>query len=404
MTVTNARPESSIDLSDPVVNHDPFPYYEELRSVGPAVWNPPSNAWLVTSFDVAKSVFANPKDFAQDQQMYQEVHGVVTLPGVDNPRHNELRSILGPLMSRSAAEGHAALAQSVIDENLNPVFEQLRAGETVDVAALYRTISTEFVVRILGVPAEDCGQFVTWAEHMAGGFDLTMTPGLDNADAIRRAAAEGTRALSEYAASALEDRRRSGVTTDMLGALATTQVPMTPEERIGYVTMVIQGGQDTSATWAKNTTAALAEHPDQRKAAIQDKDLVRQTLDEVIRWNAPVTAEVRVVRNPGVQIGGVPVEQGDTVIMLLGAAHRDPTRWDTPEKFDVRRPQLGNLGFGFGVHSCLGVNFARRLVTSMTETLLREIPHYEIAIPDTGFVYGRSYAVRGTSRLPLSLV
>jgi cytochrome P450 len=399
----NTRPESSIDLSDPVVNHDPYPYYEEIRSLGPAVWNPPSKAWLVTSFDHAKSVFANPKDFAQDQVMYEEVHGVVTLPGVDNPRHNDLRGIVGPLMSRSAAEGHAALAQSVIDRNLNPVFEQLRDGATVDVAALYRTISTEFVARTLGVPREDCGQFVTWAEQMAGTFDLAITPGREDAEEIRRAAVEGTRALNEYASAALDDRRRSGDASDLLGALATTSVPMTPEERIGYVTMVIQGGQDTSATWAKNITVALAEHPDQRSAVAADTDLVRLALDEVIRWNAPVTAEIRIVRNPGVEIGGIPVAQGDTVIMLLGATHRDPTRWDNPEKFDVRRSPKGNLGFGFGVHSCLGVNFARRLVTSMTETILREIPNYTVAIPETGFDFGRSYAVRGTSTLPLSL-
>jgi cytochrome P450 len=178
---------------------------------------------------------------------------------------------------------------------------------------------------------------------------------------------------------------------------------MTPEERVGYVTMVIQGGQDTSATWAKNITVALAEHPDQRSAVAADSDLVRLALDEVIRWNAPVTAEIRVVRNPGVEIGGIPVAQGDTVIMLLGATHRDPTRWDNPEVFDVHRPLKGNLGFGFGVHSCLGVNFARLLVTSLTATILREIPNYTVAIPETGFDFGRSYAVRGTSTLPLSL-
>jgi cytochrome P450 len=400
----NCRPESSIDLSDPEVNHNPYPYYEELRSLGPAVWNEPSNAWLIPSFDDVKSVFANPKDFAQDQAMYDAIHGVLTLPGLDNPRHNELRGIIGPLMSRTAAEGHAELAQSVVDAHLKPVFERLRVGETVDVAALYRTISTEFVARILGVPLEDCAQFVTWAEQMAGSFELALSPGRDDADEIRRAAEAGTRALNEYAAKALEDRRGSGDSSNILSALATTEVPMTIEERVGYVTMVIQGAQDTTATWAKNTTATLAQHPDQREAVAKDPSLVRQALDEVIRWNSPVTVEIRVVRNAGVEIGGVALNQGDNVIMLLGAAHRDPARWENPEKFDVLRPQTGNLGFGFGVHSCLGVNFARRLTTTIIEMILREIPDYKIAIPETDFAYGRSYAVRGTSTLPLRLV
>jgi cytochrome P450 len=230
-----------------------------------------------------------------------------------------------------------------------------------------------------------------------------MSPGREDAEAVRQAAADGTQALTDYAAAVLEQRRRSGDGSDLLGALATTEVPMTPEEQVGYVTMVIQGGQDTSATWAKNMTAAFAAHPDQRHAVASDRELVRQALDEVMRWQAPVTAEIRVVRNQGVEIGGVPLERGDKVVMLLGAAHRDPARWEKPELFDISRPQMGNLGFGFGVHSCLGVNFARCLVTSMTTTLLDEIPQYKLAMPAEEFDYGRSYAVRGTSKLPLSL-
>jgi cytochrome P450 len=191
-------------------------------------------------------------------------------------------------MSRTAAEGHARLAQEVIDEHLNPAFEQMRAGEAVDVAGLYRIISTQFVARVLGVPTEDCAQFVRWAEDMAGAFDLSVSSGLEDADAVREAAAVATREMNNYSTAALEQRRRSGNATDLLGALATTDVPLTEKEKHGYVTMLIQGMQDTTVNWAKNVTVALAQHPDQRRAVAEDRTLVRQALDEIVRWQAPV--------------------------------------------------------------------------------------------------------------------
>lgn len=404
MTSTSTgRPETSIDLSDPDVNRDPFPYFEQIRALGPAVWSDPAGGWLVSSFGDVKSIFANFKEFAQDADMFADIHGAVTLPGLDNPRHNEVRGIVGPLMSRTAAEKHADLAQEVINTHLGPVIDRLRAGETVDVARVYRAISTHFVSRTLGVPVEDADQFVAWADDMIRVFDLTFTPDLEDAEQIRAAAAAATAAMNDYATAAIDERRRTGQTGDLLGALATTDVELTDKERNAYVTMIIQGGQDTTATWAKNLTVALGAHSDQRRIVQQDRELVRQTLDEVMRWQAPVTAEVRIVRTEGVDIGGVPVAQGDHVVMLLGAAHRDPTRWENPEKFDILRPAMGNLGLGFGIHGCLGVNFARRVLTSITNTLLDEIPEYTLAIPLSELDYGRSYSVRGPVSLPITL-
>jgi cytochrome P450 len=157
--------------------------------------------------------------------------------------------------------------------------------------------------------------------------------------------------------------------------------------------MLVQGGQDTTATWAKNMTAAFAEHPDQRRALADNPQFLRQALDEVIRWQTPVANDVRVVRNEGTEIGKVRLAQGDRVIPMIAAAHRDPTRWERAEKFDIARPQLENLGFGFGVHNCMGVNYARTLVTCLATTLLTEIPEYHLDIPIGKVEYGRSYVI-----------
>jgi cytochrome P450 len=404
MTVTpSTRPESAIDFSDPEVNRDPFPYFEQTRALGPAVWNSASGAWLVTSFDDVKSVFSNFADFAQEAAMFEEIWGVVSLPGLDNPRHNEVRSVLASRVSRVAMDGYTGLAQEVIDEHLNPVFERMRAGDAVDVAGLYTNISTQFIARLLGVPTEDCPQFVAWAKDMAKVFDLTFSTDVENAEAVRAAAAKATGEINAYADSALQQRRRAGESADLLGAIATTEVPLSPEEAQGYVVMLIQGGQDTTATWMKNATIALAQHPEQRRAVAEDRALLRQTLDEVIRWQPPVMADIRIVRKPGVEIRGVPVDQGDYVMPVIAAAHRDPTRWENPDAFDIFRPEKGNVGFGFGVHNCLGVNIARRLVTSVINTLLDQVPEYKLALTPEEFVFGRSYAIRGVEQLPLSL-
>ncbi|MUL49877.1 cytochrome P450 [Mycobacterium sp. CBMA293] len=402
-TPSTVPPQSEIDFSDATINHDPYPHLRQVGRLARAVWNPPSQSWFINSFDDVKSVFMNYTDFAQDSVMFESLFGGPTMAGVDNPRHDELRSVLGPHMSRRALANCAGLSRELADDHFGPVVERLRSGEHVDVAPIFRDIPTYFVARLLGVPKEDCRLFIEWADRMNGVFELKTAPGVDDAELRRQDAARATEELREYSAKALAERERTGDASDFLGILATTKVDLTENEKHSYITALIFGAQDTTATFGKNTAVAFAQHPDQRRAIQQDRTLLRQALDEVIRWQPPVFAEMRVVRHAGVEFGGVPLEEGDYVSLVIGAAHRDTSRWEDPDTFDIFRPAKGNLGFGFAVHSCLGVNLARLEVETIFNKLLDEVPDYQLALSDDELDYGTYFSVRGPSVVPLSL-
>lgn len=404
MTTSRAtRPQSEVDFSDAALNQDPFAELDRVRQLGPAVWNPPSDSWMITSFDNVKSVFMNFADFAQDSEMFEDLFGGPTMASVDNPRHNEFRSVIGPYLSRQGVVAYSDLARDITDEHIGPVVERLRAGEIVDVAPVVRNIPAYLVTRLLGVPKEDCLQFIEWADLMNGVFELKSAPGVKDAELRRQAAAQATQDMRDYSAGALEQRRRTGDTSDLLGVLAAADDMLSERDKHSYITALIFGAQDTTATLAKNVTVALAQHPDQRRAVAGDRTLIRQTLDEVVRWRAPVFCEVRVVRHDDVQFDEVRLGEGDSVSLVIGAANRDPSRWESPEKFDIFRAEKGNLGFGFGLHNCLGVNLARLEVQTALEKLLDEVPEYQLALSDDELDYGNYFHVRGPSAVPLSL-
>jgi cytochrome P450 len=176
---------------------------------------------------------------------------------------------------------------------------------------------------------------------------------------------------------------------------------MTDHEKRSYITVFIEGAQDTTTKFVTTTLAALAQHPAQRSALVEDRELVPQALEEVMRWQGPVTLDTRVARRPGVRIGDVPIAEGDHVSPALVSANRDPSRWRDPEIFDIFRPAKGHLGFGFGSHGCMGINLARLVATTVINKVLDAAPEYQLAT-DT-LDYGASFLIRGPLTLPLSL-
>jgi cytochrome P450 len=396
---TAMRPVYDVDFTDPEINHDPYPYLEEMRAIGPVVWNEPSASWIVTPYDQVRAVLVNAADFRQPSELFTEVLGDPSVVATDNPRHDELRSIWGPYFLRGAIEKRADLVREICDRHIGPLLDRVRDGEVVDLVSRLRMVPTEVIARLIGVPAEDTPQFAEWGQAIVYQFDAYSMPGADDST-LREAAAAATKALNEYCGDQLEMRRRTGKADDLLGVLATTDVPMADLEKQAMITMFIEGAQDTTTKFMTNTVAALALHPDQRSALKDDRTLMPQALDEVMRWQGAVMMDLRLARRAGVKIGDVPIAEGDQISPALSAANRDPARWDHPEVFDIFRPAKGNLGFGFGIHNCMGINLAKLEATVVVNKLLDVIPDYQIAT-DT-LDYGRSFVIRAPVSLPLS--
>jgi cytochrome P450 len=395
------RPEYDLDFTDPDINRDPWPHYEPLREMAPAVFNAPSDSWLVASYDDLRAMYTNDVDFGPPAELFEDVVGDPSIIGNDDPRHRELRGIWNPYLVRGAMDRWAGLVGGIIDDQLEPIVDRLRDGEVVDVVSRLRMIPVKGIATMIGVPTEDCDQFSEWGQRIAYQFDAMTVPGSDRAIELRDKAFTASSALHEYCGEQLESRRRSGKADDLLGVLANTDVAMTDDEKSSYVALFIEGAQDTTTKYMTTVLATLAEYPDVRKAVKAARDLMPKVLEEIMRWRTTVSTDVRIARGPDVRVGEVRIPDGDTISLLLGAANRDPSRWTDPDTFDIYRPAQSHLGFGFGIHSCMGVNLARLEAATLVNKVLDAVPEYQLAVDELD--YGRSFAVRGPVSLPLSL-
>jgi cytochrome P450 len=183
--------------------------------------------------------------------------------------------------------------------------------------------------------------------------------------------------------------------------LAATDVPMTEQEKRSYITILIEGAQDTSTKFMTNSLLALAQHADQRQALTQDRDLVPQMLEEALRMFPPAMLNIRIARRPGVRIGDVEIPEGDHVSPAICAANRDPSRWDNPHSFDIFRPTRTHLTFGFGLHHCMGAHLSRLLGKIVINMVLDATPNYQLATEKLD--YGRAFIIRGPAELALRL-
>jgi cytochrome P450 len=151
-------------------------------------------------------------------------------------------------------------------------------------------------------------------------------------------------------------------------------------------------GNETTANWLAHIVVVLGRHPEVRRQIIADPSLTAQALDEIMRWEPVVHTLPRGVRGDDVVIAGQKLQDGVEVVMLFGGANRDPERYEDPERFNIHRERKANLGFGYGLHSCLGVTLARIEALEATNALLAHFPEYELTAPAPSFA---TFPMRG---------
>jgi cytochrome P450 len=175
---------------------------------------------------------------------------------------------------------------------------------------------------------------------------------------------------------------------------------MEEQEIVASVTQLVFAGNETTAKLMASTLVALAQHPDQRRALTADRSLIPQAIEEVLRWMTVVTnLQARHACSPDSHVQGIPIPVGAAMAPLVAAANRDPARWDNPHAFDIFRPAKQHLGFGFGMHVCLGLNLARLETEIWLDRLLDRLPDYTLAAP---IDYGRSFLLRGPVAVPVA--
>jgi cytochrome P450 len=251
------------------------------------------------------------------------------------------------------------------------------------------------IAEMLGVPVEDRDRFKAWSDDLGAGLDPFAT------DEVIAKADAATLALRGYFGVLFEARRKEP-REDLLSALVLAEdegESLNEEELYASVILLLGAGNETTTNLIGNGMHALMQHPEQLARLRDDPELIDQAIEEMLRFDGPVQFTTRIANEP-MEFAGAKLKRLHTVVLVLGAANRDPSYFPNPDEFDITRPEEHSLAFGHGIHFCLGAPLARLEARIAIPTLLERMPNLQPVEPASP--YRETVVLRGLQRLPVT--
>lgn len=308
----------------------------------------------------------------------------------DPPRHDALRAIVNRGFTPRRIQAWEARAHEISRECI----AKLHRGESFDVVRdLAIPLPMTIIAEMIGIPPSDRACFKRWSDEMVAGVSGSQRK--DSMATFFRTLGE----LHGYLRGVVRERR-SAPRDDLISVLVDPAQSTTLDTAgvVQFVTLLLIAGNETTTNLIGNAVLALLDHPEELDRVQSDLSLVPNLVEETLRWNTPVQLVLREA-TAGVTLHGREIPEGERVAVLLASANRDERVFDDADRFDVTRDTRGHVGFGFGVHFCLGASLARLEAKAALEALVPELPRLRRRDSETPLV--DSYLVRGPARLEL---
>ncbi|MCW2528458.1 MAG: cytochrome [Pseudonocardiales bacterium] len=378
-------------LTDPAFHSgDPHPVYARLRVEAPVFWYEPGQFWAVSKYDDVRRV-------GQDSDVFSSLRGTLLSDGLsrdsggphragarhlmrtDPPEHSAMRRISAPSFTPRSITALEPRARQIAQE----LIADIDAARVTDVVAAVAAPFTTFVIaELMGVPRARWADFWSWTDSAI--LQIDAPPGDPGP-------AAGVAELMEFFDGLIELRRREpgdDVVSDLVAGELDGSA-LTPDDLLTYCKFLLVAGTETTRNLISSGVELLSQHPDQRRALVENPSRIPDAVEEMLRISSPVLAFCRTAKVNTV-IRGQAIAAGDYVAMLYASANRDADIWPDPDRFDMNRPrERPHLAFGFGPHICLGATLARMEGRVLFEELLKTFPDFEVVGP----------AVRGPSTL-----
>ena len=415
MTPSAAPPTPAdpvFDPFDPAWSSDPFPLYADLRWRAP-VHRSELGFWVFARHADCLAILRDrrsssdaqhidldrmPEGFRRgavaDDPMAQAVVEARPFLFRDPPDHTRLRGLVAKAFTPRVVESLRARTQEVVDELIDAALE---AGTVDLISGFAHPLPVRIICDMLGVPVEDQERFGDWSTALAAGLDPDF---LLTDEAITRRD-DAVLQFAGYFFELLAERRRSPG-DDLLSRLVEVEddgTVLSEGELLSTCILLLVAGHETTVNLISGGIVALLGNPDELARFRHDPDVQRSGVEEMLRYVSPVQLTGRSLIED-LEVGGVTLRAGDFAMLLIGSANRDAEVFPDPDRFDVGRSPNNHLGFGFGIHHCLGAPLARMETQVALATLVRRAPGLALAGDVT---YKTNVVLRGMEGLPAAM-
>ena len=344
--------------------------------------------YTVGSYDAVHEVLKDGQRFSSNG--YAEVMGAVmghTILEMDEPEHHAYRSLIQQAFTRKEMERwEVDLVAPIVDELIDSFVDD---GRVDLVNRLTFPFPVNVIAGLLGLPRADLPQFHRWTVELIG-------VGID----FERALA-ASKSLYDYLTEFIE-ARRAHPERDMISVLAQASHAgqrLTNDEICAFLRLLLPAGAETTYRSSSNLLFGLLTHTDQLDALRADRSLLPQAIEEALRWEPPLLTIMRTAVSD-TTVCGVDLPAGAVLVVNMGSANHDETRWERADEFDIFRPQQPHLAFAFGPHMCLGLHLARMETKVVVNKVLDRLPNLRID-PDAEPPYITGLTFRSPPSLPV---
>ena len=372
-----------IDFNNPTFVADPYEQLKALREIGKPVWHEGMQIFLAARHSDANDVFRNKslgriftdKSPEFEWETFNWLHSDSILDS-EPPKHTRLRSLVAKAFNRNKIEGMRPAVERITQQLLDAIDEKVKSGENFDLIADYaEPLPVKIIADLLGFPESEEHLLRPWSQSIVKMYEVN--PSEQYQIEAKKAAGE----FAEYVRS-LAEHRKTNPGQDLITDLAMVEEngeKLNSHELVATCVLLLNAGHEASVNAFGNGMVAALERPEQAELLRKNSRAITETaLEEFMRFDAPLHLFERTAI-VDTELGGVKIEKGQKIAALIGSANRDSTVFEKADEMDVTRDPNPHIGFGAGIHFCLGAPLARLEMSVSLPALWEKYPNMQLS-------------------------
>jgi len=384
-----------------------YPLHHRLRAEDPVHWSHTLECWMLTRYADVLPGLGDVRLSANRMSVFMKAlpepmrirhatlgkHFSLFFANMDPPEHTRFRGIVSQSFTPKMVKSLAPRIQNIVNGLLDELASQ---GEMDAISDFAYPIPATVIAEMLGIPPADRLNFGQWSRDLTNFLGASTTTCQELADQAQRS----LQRLTEYFRG-LIDGRRSSPQQDLISSLIAAEEEgdlLNEEELVATCNFMLMAGHDTTTNLIGNSILALLNNPDELQKLKSDPGLIETAVEEFLRYESPLQRQTRVALDD-FEIDGRCIRKGQTVLLLQGAANRDPEQFPEPDRLDIGRQDNKHVAFGAGIHFCLGALLARLEGQIAINTIVQRLSNIRLATDNPS--WRQNFSFRGLKSLPV---